>query len=704
MNVHKVSTMVGDRELSIEIGKLAKQAHGSALVRYGDTVVLVTACGAQPREGLDFFPLTVDYRENFYAAGKIPGGFFKREGKPSEREVLNSRMIDRPIRPLFPEGYRNETQVIALVLSADTDIDPSMHAIVGASTALYTSSIPFTHPVAAVRVGLIDGRYYLNPTWTELKDSRLNLAVAGMEDGIVMVECGANEVSEEVMVEALNFGHKAIKQIIELQKQLYAKIQPVKMAVEAPKVDEAIAKKIEQEIRASLEDALDTNKHGKLESYSLVDEAKKKAVELFPEAAEDDEKLAMIKRIFDALKERIFRDQILYKRERPDKRDFKTIRPIWIETSVLPRTHGSAIFTRGETQALVTATLGTADDVQRMDWLEGESYKRFMMHYNFPPFSVGEVSPLRGPGRREIGHGALAERALLPVIPGEDAWPYTIRVVSDILESNGSSSMATVCGGTLALMDAGVPIKAPVAGVAMGLVKEGDTYAVLTDIAGAEDHYGDMDFKVAGTREGITALQMDIKIPGVTAKIMSEALAQAKEGRLYILDKMVEAIAEVRTEISQYAPRIYSMKIPTDKIRDVIGPGGKMIRSIIEQTGVKIDVSDDGRVNIASSDGPSANKAIEIISNLTATPEVGKTYRGKVVRIADFGAFVEIFPGTDGLLHISEIDENRIRNVRDVLQEGDQVMVKVVGLEGNKIKLSRKAVLREQKQKQEQKQ
>jgi len=704
MNVHKVSTMVGDRELSIEIGKLAKQAHGSALVRYGDTVVLVTACGAQPREGLDFFPLTVDYRENFYAAGKIPGGFFKREGKPSEREVLNSRMIDRPIRPLFPEGYRNETQVIALVLSADTDIDPSMHAIIGASTALYTSNIPFTHPVAAVRVGLIDGRYYLNPTWTELKNSRLNLAVAGMEDGIVMVECGANEVSEEVMVEALNFGHQAIKQIIELQKQLYAKIQPVKMAVEAPKVDEAIAKKIEQEIRARLEDALNTNKHGKLESYSLVDEAKKKAVELFPEAAEDDEKLAMIKRIFDALKERIFRDQILYKRERPDKRDFKTIRPIWIETSILPRTHGSAIFTRGETQALVTATLGTADDVQRMDWLEGESYKRFMMHYNFPPFSVGEVSPLRGPGRREIGHGALAERALLPVIPGEDAWPYTIRVVSDILESNGSSSMATVCGGTLALMDAGVPIKAPVAGVAMGLVKEGNTYAVLTDIAGAEDHYGDMDFKVAGTREGITALQMDIKIPGVTAQIMSEALAQAKEGRLYILDKMVEAIAEVRTEISPYAPRIYSMKIPTDKIRDVIGPGGKMIRSIIEQTGVKIDVSDDGRVNIASSDGPSANKAIEIISNLTATPEVGKTYRGKVVRIADFGAFVEIFPGTDGLLHISEIDENRIRNVRDVLQEGDQVMVKVVGLEGNKIKLSRKAVLREQKQKQEQKQ
>jgi len=705
MNVHKVSRTIGERELSIEIGKLAKQAHGSALVRYGETVVLVTACAdKEPREGLDFFPLTVDYRENFYAAGKIPGGFFKREGKPSEREVLNSRLIDRPIRPLFPEGFKNETQVIALVLSADPDIDPSMHAIVGASAALYTSTIPFAHPIAAVRVGLIDGRYYLNPTYSELKNSRLNLAVAGMEDGIAMVECGANEVSEEIMVEALNFAHQAIRQIIELQKQLYDKIRPEKLAVEAPKIDAAVSKKIEKEIRASLEDALDTYKYSKLESYALVDAAKEKAVELFPEAAEDEEKLVMIKRVFGALKERIFRDQILYKRERPDKRDFKTIRPIWIETSVLPRTHGSAVFTRGETQALVTATLGTADDVQRMDRLEGESYKRFIMHYNFPPFSVGEVSPLRGPGRREIGHGALAERALLPMIPSEEAWPYTIRVVSDILESNGSSSMATVCGGTLALMDAGVPIKAPVAGVAMGLVKEGDTYAVLTDIAGAEDHYGDMDFKVAGTRDGITALQMDIKIPGVTAHIMSEALAQAKEGRLFILDKMLEAIAEVRTEISPYAPRIYSMKIPTDKIRDVIGPGGKMIRSIIEQTGVKIDVSDDGRVNIASSDGPSANKAIEIISNLTATPEIGKTYRGKVVRIADFGAFVELFPGTDGLLHISEIDENRIRNVRDVLQEGDQVMVKVVGLEGNKIKLSRKAVLREQRQKQEQKQ
>jgi polyribonucleotide nucleotidyltransferase len=701
MNVHRVSTQIGERELSIETGKLAKQADGAVIVTYGDTVVLVTACAAkQPREGLDFFPLTVDYRENFYAAGKIPGGFFKREGKPSEREVLNSRLIDRPIRPLFAEGFKNETQVIALVLSADTDIDPSMHAITGASAALFLSTIPFSTPIAAVRVGLIDGRYYLNPSYSEMKNSRLNLAVAGMEDGIAMVECGANEVSEEVMVEALNFGHEAIKQIIAIQKELYARINPKKMTVTPEAMDEALAKQIERAVRADLEDALDTHKHPKLESYELVDAAKQKAAELFPDA--EDDKLKMVKRAFDALKERIFRDEILKKRERPDRRGFETIRPIWIETGVLPRTHGSAVFTRGETQALVTTTLGTADDAQRMDWLEGEAHKRFLMHYNFPPFSVGEVSPLRGPGRREVGHGALAERALLPVIPGEEAFPYTIRVVSDILESNGSSSMATVCGGTLALMDAGVPIKAPVAGVAMGLVKEGDNYGILTDIAGAEDHYGDMDFKVAGTREGITALQMDIKIPGVTSKIMAEALDQAKRGRMFILDKMQEAISEVRADMSPYAPRIYSMKIPTDKIRDVIGPGGKMIRSIIEQTGVKIDVSDDGRVNIASSDGPSAQKAINIISNLTATAEVGKVYLGKVVRIADFGAFVEIFPGTDGLLHISEIAEERIRNVRDILKEGDQISVKVVGIEGNKIKLSRRAVLREHKQKQEQ--
>jgi polyribonucleotide nucleotidyltransferase len=689
--------MIGERELSIEIGKLAKQAHGAALVRYGDTVVLVTACAAdKPREGIDFFPLTVDYRENFYAAGKIPGGFFKREGKPSEREVLNSRMIDRPIRPLFDEGFRNETQVIALVLSADPEIDPSMHAIVGASTALYVSNVPFSKPVAAVRVGLIDGRYVINPTYTDLKSSRLNLAVAGMEDGIVMVECGASEVSEEIMVEALNEGHQAIKQIIQLQKELFAKIQPVKRATTAPATDPTLAGAIDKFIRPELEDALDTKKYHKIESYARIDAAKAKVAEKYAADAEE-EKLGLVQRLFDELKERIFRDQILSKRERPDKRRFDEIRPIWIETGLLPRTHGSAVFTRGETQALVTATLGTSEDEQRMDLLEGEAHKRFLLHYNFPPFSVGETGRMTGPGRREVGHGALAERALTAVLPSAEDWPYTIRVVSDILESNGSSSMASVCGGTLAMMDAGIPISSPVAGVAMGLVKEGDNYAVLSDIAGAEDHYGDMDFKVAGTRKGITALQMDIKIPGVTSRIMGEALEQARQGRMHILGIMEEALAAHRQEISQFAPRIYTLKIPTDKIRDVIGPGGKMIRSIIEQTGVKIDVSDDGRVNIASSDGPSANKAIAIIQGLTATPEIGKTYLGKVVRIADFGAFVEIFPGTDGLLHISEIAEQRIRQVRDELNEGDQVMVKVVGIEGNKIKLSRKAVLRDKK-------
>lgn len=701
MNVQKVSAMIGERELSIEIGKLAKQAHGAAYVQCGDTVVLVTAVAAdKPREGVDFFPLTVDYRENFYSAGKIPGGFFKREGKPSEKEVLTSRMIDRPVRPLFETGFRNETQVIALVLSADPEVDPAMHAIVGASTALYVSNIPFHKPIAAVRVGLIDGRYVVNPTNSELKTSRLSLAVAGMEDGIVMVESGAHEVSEDIMVEALNVGHEAIKQIIAMQKELYARLNPVKRAVPPPPADEALAAEIEKFIRVELTDALDTKKYPKIESYARIDAAKAKVVEKYPDA--DDAKKALIKGAFDNLKEKIFRDQILFKRERPDKRKFDEIRPIWIETGLLPRTHGSAVFTRGETQALVTATLGTSDDEQRMELLEGEARRRFMLHYNFPPFSVGETGRMSGPGRREVGHGALADRALSAVLPSAESWPYTIRVVSDILESNGSSSMATVCGGTLAMLDAGIPLSAPVAGVAMGLVKEGDTYAILSDIAGAEDHYGDMDFKVAGTREGITALQMDIKIPGVTSKIMAEALEQAKQGRLHILGIMEEALAKHREEISQFAPRIYTMKIPTDKIRDVIGPGGKMIRSIIEQTGVKIDVSDDGRVNIASSDGPSANKAISIIQGLTATPEIGKTYLGKVVRIADFGAFVEIFPGTDGLLHISEIAEARIRQVRDELNEGDQVMVKVVGIEGNKIKLSRKAVLRDKKQASEQ--
>lgn len=690
--------MVGNRELSIEIGKLATQADGAAYIRYGDTVVLVTACGAKEASAnAHFFPLTCDHKENFYAAGKIPGGFFKREGRPGEREVLTSRMIDRPIRPLFPEGYRNETQVIANVLSADEDNDPSALSIIGASTALYLSVLPFTQPIAAVRVGLIDGEYLINPTYAQMEESQMNLIVAGTSEGVTMVEAGAKEVSEEAMIEAIAFGHNVVKEIIEMEQELYDKIRPEKITFQLPAVSEDVESKVETLIREELTDALDTQKYDKLTSYAKVDNAKAKTIESFGEA--DEETLKEVKSAFSELKEKIFRDQILHNNTRPDRRATDEIRPIWIETGVLPRTHGSAIFTRGETQALVTTTLGTSNDAQRMDRLDGEFFKRFLMHYNFPPFSVGEVRRMMGTSRREMGHGNLAEQAILPMLPSEEDFPYTVRVVSEILESNGSSSMATVCGASLALMEAGVPIKRSVAGVAMGLVSEGDKYAVLSDIAGAEDHYGDMDFKVAGTRDGITSLQMDIKITNVTFEIMSKAMDQAKGGRMHILDKMDSAITTHKEDISPYAPRIHTLKIPVDKIRDVIGPGGKMIRSIVERTGVKIDVNDDGTVNVASSDGPSALKAIGIIEDLTATPEVGKTYLGKVVRIVDFGAFVEIFPGTDGLLHISEIAEHRIREVRDELNEGDQLMVKVIAMEGNKVKLSRRAVLKDQKAK-----
>ena len=698
--IHKASTTIGSRELSIETGKLAKQAHGSVQVRYGDTVVLVSACSnKKPRENASFFPLTVDYRENYYAAGRIPGGFFKREGKPSEKEVLTSRLIDRPIRPLFPAGFVCETQVIALVLSADGENDPDTLSITGASAALILSNIPFHTPIAGVRVGLVDDKLVVSPSNADLKKSRLNLIIAGSEDAIVMVEAGAQEVSEKTMVEALSLGHAEIKKLVALQKELAAQLKIQKREFVAPTPDQKLAGEIAANISADLRDALDTQKHEKIESYELVDSLKEKLVSSYPEESASVRSDA--EDIFDALKEKIFREDILDKRRRPDGRAFDQIRSIACEVGLLPRTHGSALFQRGETQALVATTLGTADDAQRIDIMEGESSKRFLLHYNFPPFSVGEVGFMRGPGRREVGHGALAERAILPIIPAEDKFPYTIRVVSDILESNGSSSMASVCGGVLSLMDAGVPIKSPVAGVAMGLVKEGDKYAILTDIAGAEDHYGDMDFKVAGTREGITALQMDIKIGGLTMGIMTEALDQALRGRLFILDKMLEAIPAARTNTSRYAPRIHTLKISTDKIRDVIGPGGKVIRSIIEQTGVKIDVSDDGKVNVASADEASANKAIQMIKDITAEAEMGKIYLGKVVRLADFGAFVEIFPGTDGLLHISEVAEHRIRDVRDELKEGDQLLVKVIGIDGQKVKLSRKAVLREQREKKE---
>jgi len=696
----QVSVEVGGRKLTFETGKMARQAHGAVVARYGDTVVLSTACMDNKATDKDFLPLTVDYREYTYSAGKIPGGFFKREGRPSEREILTSRLTDRPLRPLFPEGYSTETQIVSMVLSADSENDPDVIGLTAASAALFISKIPFETPIAAVRVGLIDGKLMANPTVAEQKTSLLNLVVAGSEEAIVMVESGALEVSEDTVVDALEFAHAEIRKIVAAIRELHKRVNPEKVKVTPPAFDEALYSEIKSKYGERLRDALDTAKHPKSESYGLVDTIKAEIMASIPE--DDDERHKLAYRAFERLRERIFRDDMLLRRRRPDARAFDQIRQITCEVGVLPRVHGSALFTRGETQALATATLGTKEDMQRLDLLfEDEAFKRFMLHYNFPPFSVGEVKFLRGPGRREIGHGALAERALANLLPPEADFPYAMRVVSDIMESNGSSSMATVCGGSLALMDAGVPLKSACAGIAMGLVVEGDKYAILTDIAGAEDHYGDMDFKVAGTRQGITALQMDIKVSGVSVAMMREALAQAKKARLEILDIMDQTISSGRAEISTYAPHLYMLSIPTDKIRDLIGPGGKKIRSIIEATGVKIDVMDDGKVHVFAANGPAAEDALKMIRDVTATAEIGKTYLGKVVRIAEFGAFVEIFSGTDGLLHISEIAEARIRSVRDELKEGDQILVKVLAIEGNKIRLSRKAVLREQRDKQQ---
>ena len=686
--------------MTFETGKIARQAHGAVVARYGDSVVLATACMDNKATEKDFLPLTVDYREYTYSAGKIPGGFFKREGRPSEREILTSRLTDRPLRPLFPEGWSNETQIVAMVLSADSENDPDVIAVTAASAALFISKIPFEKPIAAVRIGLIEGKLVVNPTVAEQKTSQMNLIVAGSDEAIVMVESGALEVSEEVVADALEFAHAEIRKIVAAIRELHSRVKPQKVAVVPPAFDEAMYKQMQQQYGEKLRDAVDTQKHPKSESYSLVDGIKAEIIKAIPE--DDAEKRKLAYRAFERLREKIFRDDMIGRHRRPDARAFDQIRQITCEVGVLPRAHGSALFTRGETQALATATLGTKEDRQRLDLLfEEETFKRFMLHYNFPPFSVGEVKFLRGPGRREIGHGALAERAIANLLPPEADFPYAVRVVSDILESNGSSSMATVCGASLALMDAGVPLKAACAGIAMGLVVEGDKYAILTDIAGAEDHYGDMDFKVAGTRQGITALQMDIKVSGVSITMMREALAQARKARLQILDNMDGTISTGRAEISTYAPHLFMLSIPTDKIRDLIGPGGKKIRGIIEATGVKIDVMDDGKVHVFASGGKSAEEALKMIRDVTATAEMGKTYLGTVVRIAEFGAFVEIFPGTDGLLHISEIAEARIRAVRDELKEGDQILVKVLAIEGNKIRLSRKAVLRDQKPKAE---
>jgi polyribonucleotide nucleotidyltransferase len=685
---------IGSGTLTIETGRLAKQADGSVVVRYGDTVVLVTAVASKtPREGVDFLPLTVDYRENTYAAGKIPGGFFRREGRPNEKEVLTSRVIDRPLRPLFPEGWTFETQIIGLLLSSDQKNDSDVLAITGASCALAISDIPFPGPIAAVRVGLSpEGSYLINPTFQELETSRLNLIVAGSDQAVVMVEAGATEVSEEAVLEGIYRGHQEIRRLVALQVEMAAEVGRKKRTVPRLPEPEGLHDRLRQQWKAPLAAAMRVR--GKLASYGQVDEVKERMLSQLGE--DDPEARSCAKRFWGELQDEILREEVLERGVRLDGRRFSEIRGIDCQVGVLPRTHGSALFTRGETQALATVTLGTSADAQRLDWVEGESTRRFMLHYNFPPFSVGEARFLRGPGRREIGHGALGERSLAVMIPPEDKWPYTIRIVSDILESNGSSSMATVCGGSLALMDAGVPLTTPVAGIAMGLVAGHDRFEVLTDIAGAEDHHGDMDFKVAGTAKGITGLQMDIKVSGIPRDVMSRALAQAREARLAILSKMNEALSAPRAAISPYAPRIISIYIDRDKIRDVIGPGGKMIRSITERTGCKIEIQDDGRVDIASTDESAAQQAVDIIKELTAEAELGKIYLGKVVRVVNFGAFVEILPGVEGLLHISEIEDRRIEEVRDVLEEGDETMVKVIDIDANRrVRLSRRAALRE---------
>ncbi len=692
------SIKLGGIDLTVETGKVAKQADGAVVMKYGDTMLLVTAVSDRtPREGLNFFPLTVEYRESSYSAGRIPGNYFRREGRPNEKEVLTCRLIDRPVRPLFPDGYRNETQIVGTVISADSENDPDVIAITGASCALYLSDIPFFNPIAGVRIGLIDGKYLVNPTYDERRESDLNLIVAGTEEAIVMVEAEANEVEESIMVEAMMLAHKEIKRLCLWQKELFKALEIDKRELEKDEIDEKMFAEVAKKFSDKMRKALDTTGNkDKLESYAAVDALKQEVVESYPE--DDEEKRKMASKVFGALKEKIFREDILDNRRRPDGRKFSEIRAISCEVGWLPRVHGSALFTRGETQSIVTTTLGTKQDEQFMDDLEtGEIKRSLMLHYNFPPYSVGEAGRFGSTSRREIGHGNLARRALEPLLPESEEFPYTIRIVSDITESNGSSSMASVCGGTLSMMDAGVPLKRPVAGIAMGLVLEENRYAILSDIAGAEDHYGDMDFKVTGTEEGITALQMDIKVEGINAQILVEALEQARKGRLHILNIMSQALETPREDISPYAPRIITMKVHPDKIRDIIGPGGKMIRSITEETGAKIDIDDDGTVNIATADGDAAKAAVERIKALTAEAEIGETYLGTVSRIVDFGAFVEVFPGVDGLLHISEISDRRVRDVRDELKEGQQVMVKCIGKDGNKIKLSRKAVLNDEK-------
>lgn len=691
MPVQKIDLEISNRTLSIEFGKMAKQADGSAFIRYGDTIMLVTATSKkEAKEPKPFFPLIVDYRENTYAAGKIPGGFFKREGRPTEREVLISRMIDRPVRTLFPDGYFCDTQIVAFLLSADNDNESDTLGIIGASAALYFSDIPFSTPIGAVKVGYIDNEYIINPTRDQLENSPLNMIVVGTEEGVVMMEATCAEVNEDIVLQATTVAHTKILEIINLQKDLFNRLDIKKREFTPKEIDQDKFNRIEKDISAPLLEAIQApgKKRDKDEKTNALLES---LLEKIPE--ENKEEIHDTKDIFYAIQKKLVRKIIFEDKKRVDGRTFDEIRPISIEVGILPRTHGSALFTRGETQCLATVTLGTFEDIQRVDGLIDQADKRFMLHYNFPPFSVGEVSFLRGPGRREIGHGALAEKSILPSMPDEEAFPYTIRIVSDILESNGSSSMATVCGGVLALMDAGVPLPSIIAGMAIGLVKEGDRHAILTDIAGLEDHLGDMDLKVAGTEKGITAIQMDLKIPQISLDILREAVEKARLARVKVIEKMREALPESRADISPYAPRMINIFINPEKVGEVIGPAGKIIKKIIAETKAKIDIDESGKITIASVDASAAERAKEMIRDITIEAEVGKDYTGKVIRIEDYGAFVEILPNIVGLLHVSEIAHYRIQNVRDVMRLGDAIRVKVISIdENNKVRVSKKAL------------
>ena len=689
--MHSYSIELGGRTLTMEIGKIAKQANGAVLVRYGDTAVVVAATGTKtPREGVDFFPLTVDFEEKMYAVGKIPGGFIKREGRPAETAILTSRLIDRPIRPMFPEGYHNDVQIVATAVSVDPDNAPDMPAMIGASCALCISDIPFEGPIAGVRVGMIDGQYIINPTIEQAKVSRLNLAVAGTKDAILMVEAGAKEISEDEMLDAIWFGHEEIKKLVEWQEKIMAEVGKPKMEVPVYEPPAELAAEIEaygaEQLKAALMDA------NKLEREENVARIKAEIADAFMEKYPDNAK--DVAYITQKLVKKIVRRTISVDKIRPDGRALDEVRPVTCEVGLLARPHGSALFTRGQTQILNVLALAPLSEAQTLDGLGVELTKRYIHHYNFPPYSVGETKPLRSPGRREIGHGALAERALLPVIPSEEEFPYAIRLVSETLESNGSSSMGSVCASTLSLMDAGVPIKAPVAGVAMGLVKDGDYFTILTDIQGLEDALGDMDFKVAGTKNGITAIQMDIKIDGINKEIFKQALAQAKRGREHIMGIMLDCISEPRKELSKYAPKITTIHIDPEKISKVIGPGGKTIKKIVEETGAKIDIEEDGRIYIAAVNSEQAAKAIDIINGITAEAEVGKVYTGKVTRLMNFGAFVEILPGKEGLVHISQLSTEHVGKVEDVVSVGDEIVVKVTEIDQKgRINLSRKAVL-----------